>query len=332
MPTIPLYTPAVTPLGSHGVTAPGGYEWWRFDAEDAASDLRLLADFFDGHPFHPGYLRAYAHYRRWPTRIAPPLPRDYRCVRFALYRAGKIVARFQSRHDPAEFSASPAATEISIGSNHILAQPDGSLHVSLRGVTRAMQQVSAQLQFRPRPNIPVSAEQRIGHQHWVVAQPLCDVEGTVNVFSPSAPATPEVTMFQGVGGHDHSFGTRPFGDDAARWMFGRVLMADRAVPFHIAWPSDEAAQPEVRLIDTTSAVETPHIECIGWRSTPRLLRYPLHVKFGDRIQLRNPQLIESATVSASVVYDATVDTSTGPARCELVSPQRLRWKWRSTVS
>ena len=43
MPTLPLFAPpnahqaaGASPDASHRVTAPGGYEWWHFDAPDAA--------------------------------------------------------------------------------------------------------------------------------------------------------------------------------------------------------------------------------------------------------------------------------------------------------
>ena len=60
--------------GWHAVAAPGGYEWWYFDAEDPATDTQLVAIFMEGFVFHPGYIRAYELYRRRPTRVAPPLP------------------------------------------------------------------------------------------------------------------------------------------------------------------------------------------------------------------------------------------------------------------
>ncbi len=70
MPTIPMFTPTPVPDAWHAVTAPGGYEWWYFDAEDRP-DLRVVAILFEGFVFHPGYLRAYARYRRRPTRGGP---------------------------------------------------------------------------------------------------------------------------------------------------------------------------------------------------------------------------------------------------------------------
>ena len=45
MPSIELVNHAAHPDGWHDVRAPGGYEWWYFDAEDAATDTQIVAIF-----------------------------------------------------------------------------------------------------------------------------------------------------------------------------------------------------------------------------------------------------------------------------------------------
>src|SRR5687767_5497676 len=93
MPAIPLYTDPSYPDASHAVRAPGGYEWWTFDAEDAAGDTQLFVTLVEGHETDPGYLRAYARFRRRPTRVPPPVPRGYAFACFALYRGGRLAHR-----------------------------------------------------------------------------------------------------------------------------------------------------------------------------------------------------------------------------------------------
>src|SRR5215204_5571773 len=98
MPTLPLFTPASVPDAWHQVHAPGGYEWWYFDAEDTVNDRQIVGILLDGFIFHSGYLRQYAKYRRWPTRVAPPLPRHYRCAYFVVYERGKILSQFMRQY------------------------------------------------------------------------------------------------------------------------------------------------------------------------------------------------------------------------------------------
>jgi carotenoid 1,2-hydratase len=119
MPTISLLTSPAIADASHQVTAPGGYEWWYFDAEDRAGDLRLVAIFFQGFVFHPGYLRAYGKYRWWPTRNAPPLPEQFPCVYFVLYRGSEIVSQFMSQYPADAFSAATDRVEVAIGPNRL---------------------------------------------------------------------------------------------------------------------------------------------------------------------------------------------------------------------
>src|SRR5438046_9734967 len=78
MPTLPLLSPTSVPDAWHNVTAPGGYDWWYFDAEDVANDRQIVAILLDGFGVHPGYLRAYARYRRWPACLAAQLPLWFR--------------------------------------------------------------------------------------------------------------------------------------------------------------------------------------------------------------------------------------------------------------
>ncbi len=136
MPIIPLLKQPSIADAWHEVTSPGGYEWWYFDAEntDEKDGLRMVAIFFQGFVFHPGYLRAYGKYRRRPTRTSPPLPEQYPCVYFVLYRGEKIVAQFMSEFPGSAFSASSEKVEVSIGGNRLSTAEDGSLDVRLAGV------------------------------------------------------------------------------------------------------------------------------------------------------------------------------------------------------
>src|SRR5688572_5757832 len=99
MPTLPLFElpkvePGVPPHVSHRVRAPGGYEWWHFDARDAgAGDVRVQIDLFAGDPFNRAYRRAYARYRRRPTRVTPPVPGDYPNLTATVFSKGEQICR-----------------------------------------------------------------------------------------------------------------------------------------------------------------------------------------------------------------------------------------------
>src|SRR3954449_8606982 len=85
MPVLPLFDAPIEPDAWHRVTAPGGYEWWHFDAEDEAGETRGGARIYDGHAVHPRYVRAYRRYLKRPTRRTPPMAVDFPCAELAVY-------------------------------------------------------------------------------------------------------------------------------------------------------------------------------------------------------------------------------------------------------
>jgi hypothetical protein len=182
MPVIPLYTPAPTPLDSHHVISPGGYEWWRFVVEHPGNGWSAILDVFDGHPFNDEYRRAYAHYRRRPTRNAPPQPSQYPFTEFKLQRRGQPTAAFQAQCLPEGFRSAE------------LLQPDGSVLLSCSLAKR----FSVLLRFIPR-------EKWCDRRDADVTSPPCDVRGRVILDDPG-----ETTELDGAAGSiKHRFGTEP---------------------------------------------------------------------------------------------------------------------------
>src|SRR5205823_10315254 len=115
MPTLQLYRePVACPDAWHQVASPGGYEWRHFDAEDPATDTRIVAMFFQGRELLTEYRRRYRSYRRWPTRRAPPLPREYPAVHLAAYRAGKVLAKWTTGYSSDAFTAAAAAPDVTV--------------------------------------------------------------------------------------------------------------------------------------------------------------------------------------------------------------------------
>ena len=207
---LPLYDPTpADPDGWHAVRSPGGYEWWYFDAEDAAGGLQFVAIFLEGFVFHPGYLRRYARYRSRPTRHAPPLPGEYPCAYFAVYEGGRVLAQFMTQVRPGDFHATGEGPEVRVGDNRLGRAGDGSLRLRLcarpwrltwRGPRRTgSDQLSADLTFTPLLGKPdgeadggpgrrrreqrtfLSREMTGAEHHWVIADPLCRVEGEIRL-------------------------------------------------------------------------------------------------------------------------------------------------------
>lgn len=222
MPTVPLFDVAAVPDAWHRVRAPGGYEWWYFDAEDAATDTQLVAIFLEGFVFHPGYLRQYFRYLARPTKEVPPVAGDFPCAYFVLYQGGKIAHQFMTQYRPDQFRAAIDRPSVTVGPNRFERDEEGLLRLSMSGTpwkltargpqTLVGQTLSAEMTFAPRGE-PASGGERDAYSsrgreasvtehtflsramtgadhHWVLANPLCDVRATIRLEIPPLAVSP----------------------------------------------------------------------------------------------------------------------------------------------
>jgi carotenoid 1,2-hydratase len=190
------------------------------------------------------------------------------------------------------------------------------------------EKLEAELEFLPRlmssppQRTFLSRELSGADHHWVIANPLCDVTGTVRYAG-------ETIQFQGKGYHDHNYGTAPLGSGLKRWIWGRVLFDDLACTFHSARAKNPELADEVHLIeaDATGTREVPIavVEGAWFRRTATLLRYPAELRFENTLWLSNARLIDSSPFYLRLMYDAQHDDRRGRAFCEVAYPHRLSW-------
>ena len=316
MPILPLYVPpATTPNAWHQVTAPGGYECWHFDAEDVASNVRIVVDFTEGGGAHSAYRRRYARYRLLPTCFAPPAPGDYPCVRFAVYRGERPAWEFTKHYSASDFHASDIALDVRIGPNTLRRESDGKYHLHIEGDT-----VQANLVFQPRFAHPPTertflSRQLSGAEHrWIITDPLCDVQGSI-------AASADRLDFSGVGYHDHQFGTGPLGSGLSWFIHGRVLLNDLTLTFCLGKSPNRKLPDESHLVEADAAGIRDRVAPAtivggmfrsGWGAA-----YPRGLRFGDVMELERPRVIESKGSSARLIYDAKVEGGNGSALCHL---------------
>jgi carotenoid 1,2-hydratase len=345
MPTVPLFMKASHPDAWHQVRAPGGYEWWYFDAEDREHERQLVAILFEGFVFHPGYLRRYSQYRNAPTRHAPPVPSQYPAAYFVLYEQGRLRWQFMAQYAPDDFRAATDRAEVAVGPNMLRPRDDGSLELIFRGTPWELtwkgpkllesSDVAASMRFIPRGSdaplerIFLSRALARADHHWVIANPRCDVEATITHAG-------QTIAFRGRGYHDHNYGTGPLGPGLARWFWGRVLTDDGALTFHHAHPHDPSLTDEVYLIEADAAgmreIEVSRVTA-DWSGRTRVhLAYPRTIAFDDVLRLSNPRTIDVAPFYMRLIYDAEMRTSSAgrggrreQALCEVAYPHRLRW-------
>ncbi|HMB95685.1 MAG TPA: hypothetical protein VKK61_06565 [Tepidisphaeraceae bacterium] len=291
MPTIQLYSSPANPNAWHRVRAPGGYEWWRFDAYDAQHDRHLAIIFYEGFVFDPVFQQRYAQYCRHPTRYPPPLPSEFPCVHFAMHERGELRAQFTTPRIANQFHESNESTAITIGDNRVETADDGS-HIALRGPSLA-----AKLIFRPLFQHPPLLRAIHAEHYWIIADPLCEVAGTIEFAG-------ETIEFRGRGFRDHQFGLSP---PVSRSVHGYVLLEDSACAFHIA--------PSLIFVEADAAgLRETRIACMefDWQSAlPRI------IDFDGVLSISNPRLLEIAPARAR--YDAVWRGRSGEAICGIGS-------------
>lgn len=342
MPTLPLFSPTTVPDASHQVRSPGGYEWWYFDAEDTATDTQVVAIFLHGFVFHPGYLRAYAKFLKHPTKRRPPLPDDFVCVYLVVYRGGKILAQVMKQVAASQYSAATDRVDVRIGQSSLSQSADG-LRVHVEGtpwkltgrgpITLVEQTLKADLTFVPRLAHPpqerpfLSRAMTGAEHHWVIANPVCDVSGKVNVTTADGSAV-ETISFNGRGYHDHNYGTAPLGPGLAKWVWGRALVGGRGVTFHYAVPTNASLPAESHLViaDENGVVESAVQPTIAFdRKTALGLAYPSAADWPGVMRLSNPRVLDASPFYLRLQYDADLNGETTTAFCEVAYPHRLRW-------
>ncbi|MEA2710484.1 MAG: carotenoid 1,2-hydratase [Phycisphaerales bacterium] len=329
MPTLPMMTPTPHADASRKITAPGGYEWWRFDASSDDGKLHLVAGLHFGHAFDRRYLRRYAMYRRFPTRVRPPAPAEFCAVTFALLERGRPALRLAMPIAKDEFSAADDGRTVRLGASHMNRGPDGVLRLHLRGLDDD-RTIAVNLSFRPQLNtscdvdLASASAADAGQHRWVVVDPLCDVDGEISVFAESG-GPPRVTPFAGSGCHDHRFGTRPLGALGHRWLNGRAVFADRAILFHQV--GDAAFVWQAGGKGATPAATSGGLKVIGSATSRWGIGYPETIELpgaGD-VRLMRPRVVGTSFASVIVAYDAAGDLETGRALVQVLKPRRLVW-------
>jgi hypothetical protein len=336
MATLELFDPL--PLSRadhwHRVGAPGGYEWWEFDALDDVNGMRIVVRFHDGFVFDSEYARRYDAYRRRPTVHLPPVPRQYPCVQFTIFENDSVVAGNTVRFAEGAFQVDAMTGAIHIGTN-LLELRDGETSVQFQGGDVA---VSAEMTFKSRFSALALEKtifpDEIGTQHrWILPQPRCDVEGQIRLNGRQV-------RFGGLGYHDHYFGTRPIGPPVRQWLRGRAILPDRTVAFHVC--TDHASgmnQYFVVAADDMHAMRIKDLKCsCDWnRRTWRGLTFPSAVNFGEFLVLRRPRIMDASPNSLQVLFDAYVDGEACTAWGEIAYPSRLHkglghWRWFTGAS
>ncbi len=202
------------------VNAPGGYEWWYFDALSDDKRYALVAIFFIGSPMSP-------YYKQCATGENPPA-QDWCGVFYALHERPPGSTKWRERayaynlYRGGQWSDVNAAPRVQIGGSQFnTSRENDATHwrIELREPKLWSGEVGANFVFSQIPTafptVSAPASNADADHAWVCAAPLCDVSGTVSLSAQ------ETISFVGGGYHDHNFGRLPLRDTDI-WYWGRA--------------------------------------------------------------------------------------------------------------
>jgi hypothetical protein len=310
MPTIPLYSQPATPDGWHAVRAPGGYEWWHFEAGPPVGTSRVIVDFFNGNPFSPAYRKACRKFKRNPTLVKPPVPSDFSQVRVALFRDAKLVRTFGTGET---FVGSPDRLHGRIGESSFEVNDNREI------IVRAGSKDSVLVELRFCYVSPYANEyELVPDLRWIPTALRCDVYGQVHLGG-------EVIPHAGWGVATHYVSLVPPQAIATDWFRGSVMFDDATWVFHkfgLVEPTGHAVLKAYRA--TLGEFESVELSKVDMEEQGgHLFRpgYPLEMNFSDQLTLSNPRVLKATSRYVSLVYDASSLGQQAAAFCEV---NRLR--------
>jgi hypothetical protein len=285
----------------HRVTAPGGFEYWHFDAvgTGASAGVQIEAALFDGCPLDGGCRRRYAAYRRWPTHVRPPVAREYPGAFLAVYRQGRPAVQWLTRFAPGSIRASSEDLDVALGSCRAVAQSDG---VHLRMRHNGVKAGGCELVFEPA-TFPETIEHALASRgeaamehRWIVGSLACRASGYVELAG-------QRIEFTGIGYRDHFFATAP---PPGCWLWGRVVSQEHSAAF---WLTGTGKKVATVVVDGDGNVHVSHAaELNDFRRAGFAQRYPRSIRIettGGELQLNAGSLVGRSPLHLRLGYEAS---------------------------
>ena len=211
----------------HGLTHPGAYEWWGFEALDTERQLAFSLRISAGDPIDPSYARILSRRSDGdPTGGDATVARPDRhvLVRVVVYRQRRRVLARTFRPEPGLFAASATSGAVRAGDVTVQVEEKPSnraYHLAIEPGTR--------LTFQGPPGQAAGTEPLAGPV-WDLAPLDLRVSGTIAIPGRAGEG-PRHMEFSGRGVHDHGAGPASPVPGVRSWAWGWA----HAWEFAVAW-------------------------------------------------------------------------------------------------
>jgi carotenoid 1,2-hydratase len=296
--------------------SPGAYEWWHFDAVDEKTGTSFSLQFFAGNLFSPYYqdnLKIYWQKTKSPlvnnteTEDLAPNPMDYCGVAFRIFRqdhlAGEALEEFSGKF----LKASDHHGAVKLGPSRFNWDEGGdpaSYVITVQSPLRGGKgYLRARLFFTPLlaeiPQLP--APEMPSTHTWILAAPLCHVEGTLQWCDAAGDVVKE-EGFVGKGYHDHHWGTVPLDRFVKAWHWGRTSVGDKTFIYSVQTPISDNEKTETLLFTFNknqfeSVSRTSNIQLDSRRHNFFWLPYEKHLSFNTSLKMRHSNILSDGPVN-----------------------------------
>ena len=314
--------------------APGAYEWWHFDATDDKSGYSFSIQFFAGNLFSAYYqdsLKTYWEKTKSPlvdASLKPaeeaPNPLDYCGVTFRIFHKGNLMGESLQEFSGSFLKASDKQGAVLLGPNRFNWDERGdppSYTVTVQAPVKGGKKLlRARLFFTPLlKEFPSLPQTEIHSTHtWVLAAPLCHVEGTLQWVNAQGDSEKE-QPFVGKGYHDHHFGSVPLDRFVKAWHWGRAFLGDETLVYSMQVPTEGEEKPEGFLLTAgPSGIQARQVafELSKNRRNFFWLPYPKNLGFTDTrsLSVSHRQILSDGPVS--LIFEDRVQWTSGEKALE----------------
>lgn len=302
--------------------SPGSYEWWHFDGTDDQTGLSFSLQFYAGNLFSAYYqnnLKTYWQKTKSPFAdgsvnksfldAAPPNPLDYCGVTFRVFRNDNLVEESFQEFSGMFLKASDRHGAVKLGPSRFNWDEGGnppSYVITVQSpLHRKKGYLRTRLFFTPLlKNLPNLPPPEIPSTHtWVLAAPLCHVEGTFQWCDMFGDVEKE-EGFIGKGYHDHHWGSVPLNRFIKSWHWGRAFIGDKTFIYSIQTPIAESEKTEsILLVLNKEKIETisrmSEIQFNRRRHNFFCLPYEGNLSFNspDRLKINHKRILSDGPVS-----------------------------------
>jgi carotenoid 1,2-hydratase len=322
--------------------SPGAYEWWHFDAADEKTGTSFSLQFFAGNllsPYYQDNLKTYWQKTKSPlteagsTEKLAPNPMDYCSVAFRIFHqdhlAGEALEEFSGKF----LKASDRYGAVKLGPSRFNWDEGGdpaSYVITVQSPLRGGKgYLRARLFFTPLseeiPSLP--APEMPSTHTWVLAAPLCHVEGTLQWCDAAGDVVKE-EGFVGKGYHDHHWGTVPLDRFVKAWHWGRALVGDKTLIYSVHTPFDENENPETVLFSFDrnkfeSVSRTANIQLDSHRHNFFWLPYEKNLSFNNSLKIKHSDILGDGPVSLIFKDEVKRDNLKGSGMSHYLYTPRL---------